>query len=963
MSTPNYNQQLAIESIDGPVLIIAGPGSGKTFTLIERICNLIVNQKVDPESLLVVTFTEKAASELKTRISNRLLELQVNFNVNEMYLGTFHSICLRILEENKEYTRLKQSYHVLDSFDLQYFIYREIGQFLNIDKNHLVIQEFNLWRQSEQLIRSLQKIIEEEINVDDLRYSQDPILEILAELYDLYTQLLLENNFLDFSGLQYEVIQLFDNAPHIEEKLKSQLSYLMVDEYQDTNTIQESILFRMLGKHQNLCVVGDDDQGIYRFRGATIRNILTFPEKFKDHTCKVVDLSVNYRSHKDIIAFYNRWMDDPIWFDNNRYYRFPKVIKPSDVASKSPINTSTVSLVTPSNETWSESVIKCIKKLKQNSNITDWNQIAFLFRSVKNKDVKELARNLEKTGIPVYSPRSNMFFERLEIKLFIGALIFLFPRIDNVKSEKSNYWPYLDGLSNIHKELDKYYKECLQLFTAELKKDKNKDLLRFCQEKSSYHIRLTKNTDYAFTGLFYQLLAFPLFSQFIDDDKNNIRSAHNLSEITKILTRFEYFHKVHVLTNKNVDNLLRILFNTYFRFLYESGVDEYEDAIEYAPKGSVSFLTIHQSKGLEFPVVICGSVDTVPMESRNDVELLLDEYIKTKNIEPSERMKDFDFKRLFYTAFSRAQNLLVLSSSKFTKAGKATSKYFEEYFNDLPSFYDCEDSVYQIDFETIKRSHIKKEYSFTSHISVYERCPEQYRLYKELEFSPVRMGSQLFGRLVHSTIEDIHKTVLRGEQGSISETQIEKWFETNYQFLVKTERQYLVDYVKNVALNHVQRYYSLEKNKLGDLLEAEIDLSLIKDEYILTGVIDLIKGDGNSVELIDFKSEKKPDIFKNIELVDQYKRQLEIYAHLIEEKTGKTVTRTHLYYTGEENGNPYISFDRDARDIDQTIKTFDSIVEKIEKRDYRLSERPTKLCGECDMQLYCDKKNWNFKKV
>jgi DNA helicase-2/ATP-dependent DNA helicase PcrA len=125
-SGANAQQTEAIEATDGPVLIIAGPGSGKTFTLVERVVNLIMNKGVQPESLFVVTFTEKAARELTTRISNRLAELDIKFNLNEMYLGTFHSVCLRILEDFREFTRLKRGFSLFDQFDQQYFLYQRL---------------------------------------------------------------------------------------------------------------------------------------------------------------------------------------------------------------------------------------------------------------------------------------------------------------------------------------------------------------------------------------------------------------------------------------------------------------------------------------------------------------------------------------------------------------------------------------------------------------------------------------------------------------------------------------------------------------------------------------------------------------------------------------------------------------------------------------------------------------------
>jgi len=132
-SVANAEQLKAIESTGGPLLIIAGPGSGKTFTLVERIVFLIIEKKVSAESLFVVTFTDKAAQEITTRISNRLLELELSFNLHEMYLGTFHSICLRLLEENREFTRLKRSFTMMDQFDQQYFLYQNLEPYRSIE--------------------------------------------------------------------------------------------------------------------------------------------------------------------------------------------------------------------------------------------------------------------------------------------------------------------------------------------------------------------------------------------------------------------------------------------------------------------------------------------------------------------------------------------------------------------------------------------------------------------------------------------------------------------------------------------------------------------------------------------------------------------------------------------------------------------------------------------------------------
>ncbi len=957
MSSPNIKQLEAINHTDGPLLIIAGPGSGKTFTLVERICNLITTQNIAPESLFVVTFTEKAASELTTRISNKLLELNIEFNLNEMYLGTFHSICLRILEEHREFTRLKRSFTLFDQFDQQYFIFQRLNRFKEIENYNVILgnDTTGRWNQSAQLMKWLNKGAEEDLNIDLL--SQAPELEMLAlaDCFKKYQELLLEYNALDFSGIQFETLKLLETYPDVLTEIQNKLSYLMVDEYQDTNTIQEKLLIKLMGEKKNICVVGDDDQGLYRFRGATIRNILEFPKLFKEGECKQITLTTNYRSHPDIIRFYNEWMNGIDWTEENKSFRFRKKIEPQE--ANFPITPTVIKASADIHEDWPEKVLTFLNELKTTEKLTDWNQIAFLFRSVKNTKVLELARYLENNGIPVYAPRSNLFFEREEVRLMIGALIALFPQFPHIREE----------IKDIELEIWKYYdNSCVRLFIDKIRQPENKSFLQWFVQQAHSHKDMLKHTDYAFSGLFYQLLQFPLFSQFIDQEAttgvDRGRSARNLAIFSRLLTKFEYLHYIDVLAPEHIDKNLRDLFNRFFRFLYEGGIDEFEDQQDYAPSGCVSFMTIHQSKGLEFPIVICGSLESVPRKQYTEVDVILEDYLEKVPFEPLEKIKLFDFKRLFYTAFSRAQNLLVLSTQEKTGRGRSPSQYFEQPYNELPDYKNELFKPELLEFDQVKEANIKKEYSFTSHIILYENCAEQYRLFKELEFTPVRMGTILFGSLVHQTIEDIHKTVLRGELDAITTEKITDWFETNYYYLTKKERQYLAPPTQKAALRHIINYFEREQRHFDRLKEAEVDVSFVQDNYILKGTIDLIRGENNTVELLDFKSEKKPDLDKDREKLKQYQRQLEIYAYLVEQRTGETVSRMSLYYTGEENSNPYITFDKDLKAIEKTIDSFDKIVNRIESKDYQIPARPAKQCKECDMRFYCGTKNWQFTK-
>lgn len=965
-SCANQQQLDAIQQTDGPLLIIAGPGSGKTFTLVERIVYLIQNKGVSPENLLVVTFTEKAAQELTTRISNRLLELDIRFNLNEMYLGTFHSICLRWLEEYREFTRLKRSFTLMDQFDQQYFLYKRISLYRELPHIEHIIDpdgKQKTWDKTSDLLKWLNVVSEEALDCSVLLEAEHDQVKALGHAYQLYQQQLEEENALDFSTIQYEALKLLRSHPHVLDALRQKIQYLMVDEYQDTNTVQEQLLTLLAGENPNLCVVGDDDQGLYRFRGATIRNILQFPDKFTEGQCKQVRLATNYRSHPDIIRFYNRWMSDQNWTANGQTFRFDKTIQPRD--DDFPDVPTVIKVSGPTPEDWHQEVLTFLCHLRDNGQLKDWNQVAFLFRSVKNEQVVALAQFLENNGIPVYSPRSNQFFEREEVRLMIGALLFLFPQFGNPQFGEVRKWD-----EDAHLNIWEYYDhECFALFARELQKPENADLLKWCQRTAKRHLVLTENTNYAFSGLFYDLLGFPLFSRYLDENLllegiQDNRPMRNLAIFSQLLVKFEYLQRVSVFSPEFLAKSLRDLFNQFLRFLMDGGIGEYEDDSEYAPSGCVSFLTIHQSKGMEFPVVIVGSLNGVPRKQYSELDEILESgYLSRPTFEPLEETKHFDFNRLFYTAYSRAQNLLVLSCAEKKGRGRCPSKYFADYYGELPSWRDRSFDASALPLEQVKEVNIKREYSFTSHLVLFENCAEQYRFFKELEFSPVRKSPILFGTLVHQTIEDIHKTVLRGEEYKLNPEQIESWFDTNYAYLTKRERVYLTPIVQNIALEHVLRYFRRHDGDWSRVKEAEVDVSLVKDEYILSGSVDLIRGEAGTVEIVDFKSEKKLDVNdpKDREKLDRYRRQLEVYAHIVEQRTGEPVSKMHLYYTGEENGSPYISFDKHQAQLEATIQTFDEVVSRIEQKDFSISARPEKACKECDMQSYCDAKNWQFR--
>lgn len=948
----NEEQIKAVEKTDGPVLIIAGPGTGKTSTLVARTVYLITEKHIDPAKIMVATFTEKAAKEIVTRITNELLKINVSVNLNELYIGTLHSICLRLIEENLEYTRLKKNYRVLDDFEQKYLIFQRAKEFEAIpDLELLCKKEAGHWGLAETLSRYFNAISEELVSYEDLARDSDPTLRVLAEAYRTYLALLDGENCLDFSAIQTVAHRLLQENKDICEKVQEEIQYVMIDEYQDTNYVQEQIIFTIAAKHRNLCVVGDDDQGLYRFRGATIRNILEFPDKWTG--CAQFRLVENYRSEKGIVDFYNDWMDDTqgnfVWDK----YRYPKKIVP--VKKKFLEGVPTVLRVGgPTKEIWCERVLELIDRLRDSHAITDLNQIAFLFRSVKHEGAQELAQFLEAHHVPVYSPRSDLYFEREEIKWAIGALLALFP--DYLTELPNN--PYIgDALRN-------YYKDCFILFTHKISALSDRRILPWLRERAEKHSHPIGSFNYAYTALFYEVLQFEPFHSIMATEISGVtdsRAVRNLAMFTNLMTRFEYLHGISVLTSNNVGFATSMLFGNYFRFLKMGGIGEYEDESEYAPSGCVSFMTIHQSKGMEFPVTIVGSLYALPQKGPNaDLFHEMEERIyHRKPFEPYRSLKFFDFWRLYYTAFSRAQNLLVLTANERSGRGSEPSKYFKKCYGALPDPRDINIDYSRYTFEKVKEVNIKPSYSFTSDISVYENCALQYKYYKELGFSPVRQGSMMFGTLVHATIEDIHRAAIRGEYGAITQENIERWFSENYKNLALKEHNYLTQSVRETALEQVLRYAERRKVDWHRIKETEVDVSYVEEEYILEGKVDLIEGEDGSVEIVDFKSEHKPDLFTEASRIERYKRQLQIYAYIVSHKTGYPVSKMRLYYTAETDGDPYISFNNDPAEIRSTIDGFSAVVSKIKHRDFSGSAASAKICQNCDLRHYCKKVDAN----
>lgn len=940
----NAEQKTAIMTTEGPVLIIAGPGTGKTYTLVKRISYLVFEKGIEPSSIMVVTFTEKAAKELLTRISDEflLVDEECRININEMYIGTFHSVCLRLLKEYSDEISGNQQSRMIDAFEQTYLVCRNLDNFKYLHGfNEHIPSSLGTWRQAGEICRYVNQMMEELVDVEKMLNDIDEDMRFLGKLVERYRDLLARYNVMDFSTIQTDTWKLMTNNDGICKAIQDKIRYLMVDEYQDTNYIQEQLVFKIAGDRKNICVVGDDDQGMYRFRGATIRNILEFPEKFAKDECTVIHLNDNYRSEPGIIEFYNSWMDcvDGLNLFNWDKYRYPKHIRAKKAYVRGGESVYVCGGASIDEE--KKELLDAVRNLKTNGNITNLNQIAFLFKSVKSTEAKEIASFLESCGIPVYSPRSDMFFERKEIKQILGCIMFCFGQY--MSDLKNNMFRY-----PISRELREYYISCRAEAIAIIKADES--LKTYISEQAMEISNLKENRDGGLLDIFYRILAFEPFRGYLNADINRTvienRAARNLSEISRMLAKYSFLHDMHQITADNKHDIAEQWFNIYLRYQYIDGIGEYEDESEYAPSGCVSFMTIHQSKGLEFPVVVVGSLGSAPRKNSDPLMYTAESrFFNRQPYEPLTDIKYFDFWRLYYVAFSRAQNLLVLATKK------EDGGHFGDILCDLPKIEEFGDNT---TFEDVKKVKYKHVYSFTSHIGLYDGCPTQYKYYKEYGFAQNKMFHTSVGSLVHATLEDMNKCIINGHLDKVNEDAIKEWFALNYRCMQEQTGYYLTDEQSENALSQVIRYYRHCKDELGRVWKAEEEINLVLPRYILQGVIDLVEGDGETVEIVDYKTGPKPD--PNIpERVAHYKKQLEIYAYLIEKRYKKKVSRMHLYYTSTMEGNPIISFDWSRASVDETIREITKTVKNIEDKKFEHMVQNSYACEFCDMRYLCGK--------
>jgi DNA helicase-2/ATP-dependent DNA helicase PcrA len=927
----NDAQREIVGHLDGPLLVIAGPGSGKTYSIILRALNLLLLGKAEPRHLVLCTFTEKAAFEMRDRLSAAARKIGYGNDLSELTICTIHSLCNRILTQYRHLTPLGHSFETLDDLTQLLFIFEHFEEIVGPPQNDLYLGRWKTrWTAIEGVRGYFDKITEELVDVGRLTKSGDPFLASIGKAFKAYEKAMLEANRIDFAHLQRMVIDLL-NTPEAAGSVTRDTKYILVDEYQDTNFVQEQLLLKLTESTHNLCVVGDEDQSLYRFRGATVRNILEFRQRMPG--CSIVKLTTNYRSHRAIIERYDRWMASADWSNPSGVpFRHDKTIKP-DPNTKHTIYPAIFSIWGKDERDEAKRFADLIHYLKMNAVIEDYSQVALLLHSVRQDHSAAYLDALSDKGIPAFCPRARTYFDNDEIRNIVGCFAIIFGWHTQGRGQAlgavAELALYVDGCIV---QLGRRFGAPHPLAAA--LREWTEDIAAL-KERQSLDAR---PADY-----FYRLLALEPFRSAV----RNENAARNLAIFSQLLNVFQSYYHYTVVTHRNREFLRFHLFNSFLRLLYEGGINEYEDPDQPFPKGHVQVMTIHQAKGLEFPVVIVGSLSS-QLSSPKQIDRDLRQYYVRAPFEPENRITQFDRMRLHYVAFSRPQKMLVLTAHAPPK------DHFASIWQGLPQWPYVEQSLLAAqNFALRERMPIKKSYSFTGDLKIYETCPRQYEFFREYDFTPSRSAVIFFGLLVHQTIEDIHRTALDGNLDTLDEPGIRELFNRTFRFLCLSDVRPIGDTAKEAAFQQVMNYFMQNQSEMRRVIQTEVDVSLEKDGYILTGKVDLLLGGDGKPELLDFKTSPRPK--DSPDLIATYERQLCTYAHILERRHARHVDRLMLYWTSEpRKEDALMVLPYDPRRVEEAGLHFDETVRRIRAQDFEVRVAPeANICKECDIRMLC----------
>lgn len=825
--TPNDEQEAAILHADGPLFLPAGPGSGKTRVLLWRTINLIVTHGVAPDEVFLSTFTEKAALQLKNGLRTLLSAVSEKngrpYDTGKLYVGTVHSLCQRVLLDRRFSANRSRTKPPIMLDELEQFMFLRKG--VNWDavaqatglSGPDIIAKFgdrgtSRHKAISHLINFFNRLSEEMVVPAEARKrTKDPTLRALLDGYEIYLELLRDQRglrFTDLSLVQQATVEHLGQYPESGRVFR----HVIIDEYQDTNPVQEQIFFQLARGHKNICVVGDDDQALYRFRGATVENFVEFPARCQKHLATSpaqIVLGTNYRSRGDIVGFYNRFIVHNSCDWKKSRTEFYRVMDKKITAHRKETTMAVVASDPDSPDNVAVEIAVLVRKLIDSKKVEDPNQIAFLFPSLKSPHVQRMTDALAAVGLEVYAPRAGAFLDVPEAVGIFGLMFQIFGEFEHLHTE------FQDWLTTVYQEgeklmgADPFLRRFIEQKRRELREvsDDHAALAKVCEKKGwspkdaydpdkmpgslaaahglsekarrsitsglfarfardrirggkpftvGYAVTRATSLDWNVLDLLYQLCGFNHFKAMFDLAERGTDEGPvcNLSLTSQYLARF-LDNYPYPISGENLasEQFLRIFAN-YLYVLFRRGEAEYENAEDPFPKGRIAFITVHQSKGLEFPVVVLANPRKDPKIQA--IEQMIAPLLTRKG-EPLDRMPAFDVMRMFYVALSRAKNLLVLAHYK--GQGQRLHEPFKDFLDaSFPRISQLKVST--IPAAILEEQELPQSYSYTGDFLLYRKCPRQYMLFRKYGFVPSRSQTMFFGSLVHQTIEDLHQRLI-----------------------------------------------------------------------------------------------------------------------------------------------------------------------------------------------------------
>ena len=641
----NPAQREAVQCTSGPVLILAGAGSGKTRVLTYRVAYLIQEIGVKPWEILTVTFTNKAALEMKDRIVKLLKGMG-----NEAWTGTFHSICARILRIEGHHLGYERNFLIFDRDDQLRFI-KNVMTELNISHKHYNPDTI------QARINGAKNLF---IGPDEFNATaKEPIEETSALVYFHYQNLMKKNNAMDFDDLLVNPIYLFEQFPDVLEKYQEKFKYLLVDEYQDTNRTQYLLLKMLAAKHKNLCVVGDDDQSIYSWRGADIQNILSVEKDYAN--CSVFHLEQNYRSTQYILDVANCVVEKnssrrkkKLWTDKGAGEKVAVLDIDDDISE-------------------SVTIVKLIKEELQ-QNARNFCDFSILYRT--NSQSRVLEDALRTSGIPYVIVGGVKFYARKEIKDVLAYLRLICNSRDSISFKRVVNFPLRGiGESSIGK-LEQFARDAdISMLEASGKVGKLETISqRIRNNIAEFHALINK-----YASLKDELSPGEIATSIVDEigilksfkeigtEEATIRSE-NVRELLSAIANFQKLHN-----NATLDDFLQ-------EVSLVTDIDTWDNK-----SNAVTLMTLHSAKGLEFPVVFIAGLEEGLFPLSRSFE-------NTDDLEEE--------RRLFYVGATRAMEKLYLTWS-------AQRMRFGETSRNMPSRF-----ITEIDPEFTDRKDLRKYYDF-----------------------------------------------------------------------------------------------------------------------------------------------------------------------------------------------------------------------------------------------------------